>query len=104
MEITPNVRVIAASSRDLGGEVAAGRFREDLYYRLAVMPIQLPPLRARAREDLVELIAGVQNALAASLPGAPGTITDEALDALLRYDWPGNIRELRSAHGESITS
>ena len=96
VEITPNVRVIAASSRDLGGEVAAGRFREDLYYRLAVMPIQLPPLRARAREDLVELVAAVQNGLAASLPGAPGTITDEALDALLRYDWPGNIRELRN--------
>ena len=95
-EITPNVRVIAASSRDLGGEVAAGRFREDLYYRLAVMPIQLPPLRARTREDLVELVAAVHDVLAASLAGAPGTITDEALDALLRYPWPGNIRELRN--------
>ena len=95
-EITPNVRVIAASSRDLGGEVAAGRFREDLYYRLAVMPIQLPPLRARTREDLVELVAAVHDLLVASLAGAPGTITDSALDALLRYPWPGNIRELRN--------
>ena len=95
-EFTPNVRVIAASSKELGAEVAAGRFREDLYYRLAVMPIQLPPLRDRAREDLVELVAAVHDALASSVPGAPTLITDEALDALLRYAWPGNIRELRN--------
>ncbi len=95
-EITPNVRVIAASSRDLVAEVAAGRFREDLYYRLAVMPIQLPPLRARLREDLMELIASVQDSLLAPLPGAPSRLSDEALDALLRYGWPGNIRELRN--------
>ena len=95
-EITPNVRVIAASSKELDAEVAAGRFREDLYYRLAVMPIQLPPLRSRAREDLVELVASVHDSLAAAVPGAPTMITDEALDALLRYSWPGNIRELRN--------
>ncbi|HET8771345.1 MAG TPA: sigma-54 dependent transcriptional regulator [Gemmatimonadaceae bacterium] len=95
-EITPNVRVIAASSRDLVAEVAEGRFREDLYYRLAVMPIQLPPLRARLREDLMELIVSVQNALLPSLPGAPTRLSDEALNALLRYGWPGNIRELRN--------
>ncbi len=95
-EVTPNVRVIAASSRDLVGAVAAGRFREDLYYRLAVMPIRLPPLRDRTREDLVELVASVQDALAPSLPGAPATLTDDALDALLRYPWPGNVRELRN--------
>ena len=96
VEITPNVRVIAASSKDLVAEVAAGRFREDLYYRLAVMPIQLPPLRTRAREDLVELVASVHDALAPSVPGAPTTITDGALDALLRHAWPGNVRELRN--------
>ncbi len=95
-EITPNVRVIAASSRDLGAAVAAGKFREDLYYRLAVMPIQLPPLRDRAREDLLELVANVQDALLPSLPGAPTTLSDEAVDAILRYGWPGNIRELRN--------
>ena len=95
-EITPSVRVIAASSRDLSAEVAAGRFREDLYYRLAVMPIQLTPLRSRTREDLVELVAHVQDALAASLPGAPNQLAEPALDALLRYAWPGNIRELRN--------
>jgi DNA-binding NtrC family response regulator len=95
-EITPNVRVIAASSRDLVAEVAAGRFREDLYYRLAVMPIQLPPLRARVREDLLELVANVQDQLLPSLPGAPMAMSDAALDAVLRYGWPGNIRELRN--------
>ncbi|MDH5233757.1 MAG: sigma-54 dependent transcriptional regulator [Gemmatimonadota bacterium] len=95
-EIAPNVRVIAASSRDLQAEVAAGRFREDLYYRLAVMPIQLMPLRSRSREDLVELVAHVQDTLAASLPGAPTQLAEPALDALLRYGWPGNIRELRN--------
>ncbi len=95
-EITPNVRVIAASSHDLAAEVAAGRFREDLYYRLAVMPIHLPPLRARIREDVLELIAAVQDSLLPSLPGAPTALTDSALDAILRYSWPGNIRELRN--------
>lgn len=94
--ITPNVRVIAASSVDLQAAVAAGRFREDLYYRLAVMPIQLPPLRTRTREDLLELIGAVQDALLHALPGAPTTLTDAALDAMLRYGWPGNIRELRN--------
>ena len=96
VEITPNVRVIAASSKDLSSEVAAGRFREDLYYRLAVMPIKLPPLRARNREDFVELIASVHDSLAADAPNGPNALTDAALDALLRYSWPGNVRELRN--------
>jgi len=77
-------------------EVTAGRYREDLYYRLSVMPINLPPLRARSREDLVELAAHVLDELAPTLPGAPTTLGDEALDAILRYAWPGNIRELRN--------
>jgi len=96
VEITPNVRVIAASSKDLASEVGAGRFREDLYYRLAVMPIKLPPLRSRNREDFVALIASVQDTLAGDLPGGPNQLTDAALDALLRYSWPGNVRELRN--------
>lgn len=88
--------MIAASSEDLSSAVAAGRFRDDLYYRLAVMPIQLPPLRQRVREDLLELIASVQDTLQPSLPGAPTVLSDGALDAILRYSWPGNIRELRN--------
>ncbi len=96
VEITPNVRVIAATSKDLVSEVTDGRFREDLYYRLSVMPINLPPLRARSREDLVELAAHLLDELSPTVPGAPTTIGDDALDAVLRYAWPGNIRELRN--------
>ena len=96
VEIVPNTRVIAATSRDLGEELAAGRFREDLFYRLSVMPIRLVPLRERSREDVLELLSHVMGELAAMLPGAPTALTDEALDALLRYGWPGNIRELRN--------
>jgi two-component system response regulator HydG len=95
-EITPDVRVIAATSRDLSGEVALGRFREDLFYRLSVMPITLPPLRDRSREDIVELAAHLLDVLARALPDAPTQLSDEALDAILRYGWGGNIRELRN--------
>ena len=95
-EITPNVRVIASTGKDLVNEVTAGRFREDLYYRLSVMPINLPPLRARSPEDLVELTAHLMHELQATLPAAPTALGDDALDAILRYAWPGNIRELRN--------
>lgn len=96
VEITPNVRVIAATSKDLVNEVTAGRFREDLYYRLSVMPINLPPLRARSREDLLELAAHLLDELSVQLTGSPAQIVDDALDAILRYPWPGNVRELRN--------
>ncbi|OYV73270.1 MAG: hypothetical protein B7Z72_02870, partial [Gemmatimonadetes bacterium 21-71-4] len=95
-EIQVDVRLIAATSRDLVGEVTASRFREDLYYRLSVMPINLPPLRARAREDLVELIAHLLDELRVNLPEGPIEIDDDALDRLLKYSWPGNIREMRN--------
>jgi DNA-binding NtrC family response regulator len=95
-EIQANVRLIAATSKDLVNEVTAGTFREDLYYRLSVMPVYLPPLRARSREDLIELIAHVLDELRATLPDAPPQIGDAALDRMLRYTWPGNIRELRN--------
>jgi transcriptional regulator with PAS, ATPase and Fis domain len=76
--------------------VNEGRFREDLYYRLSVMPLHLPPLRARSREDLVELIGRIVDDLRPHLPAAPRAISDAALDRLLRHAWPGNIRELRN--------
>ncbi|HTA75400.1 MAG TPA: sigma-54 dependent transcriptional regulator [Gemmatimonadaceae bacterium] len=95
-EIHANVRLIAATSKDLVNEVTAGTFREDLYYRLSVMPVYLPPLRARSREDLIELIAHVLDDLRSTLPDAPPQIGDAALDRMLRYTWPGNIRELRN--------
>ncbi|HWZ57348.1 MAG TPA: sigma-54 dependent transcriptional regulator [Gemmatimonadaceae bacterium] len=95
-EISANVRLIAATSKDLVNEVTAGTFREDLYYRLSVMPVYLPPLRARSREDLLELIAHVLDELRTTLPETPAEIDDAVLDRMLRYTWPGNIRELRN--------
>jgi transcriptional regulator with PAS, ATPase and Fis domain len=95
-EVRVDVRVLAATHTDLVGAVTAGTFREDLYYRLSVMPVALPPLRARAREDLVELIGNVLQELHGQLPEAPMILADGALDNLLRYPWPGNVRELRN--------
>jgi two-component system, NtrC family, response regulator AtoC len=95
-EISSNVRLVTATSKDLVNEVNAARFREDLYYRLSVMPVSLPPLRARSREDLLQLIASVLDELRPQLLDAPTTIADGALERLLRYAWPGNIRELRN--------
>ena len=95
-EVTVDVRVLAATNKDLVGEVTAGNFREDLYYRLSVMPVALPPLRARVREDLVELIANVLEELRGQLPESPAVLSDAALEHLLRYPWPGNVRELRN--------
>ena len=91
-----DVRVIAATHRDLRAEVAAGRFREDLYYRLNVFPIRLPPLRER-REDIPLLASHFLQKVA----GAQGRKLDgfepDALRALTGYDWPGNVRELENA-------
>ena len=92
--IKVDVRVIAATHRDLEGEVAAGRFREDLYYRLNVMPIYLPSLRERMEDIpdiarfLVEKIAGQQ--------ARPLSLTDAALRVLMHHAWPGNVRELEN--------
>ncbi len=88
--IEADVRIVAATSRDLRAETAAGRFREDLYYRLAVVALQVPPLRRR-REDvplLVEHFLGSR--------GEVPRVTDATLAALTAYDWPGNVRELRN--------
>jgi transcriptional regulator with PAS, ATPase and Fis domain len=95
-EITANVRVLASTSRDLAADVNEQRFREDLYYRLNVMPVVLPPLRARTGDDVAELIANLLGSLSPMVPGAPQRMTDATLEHLLRYPWPGNIRELRN--------
>ena len=95
-EITVDTRLIAATGKDLVSEVTAGTFREDLYYRLSVMPIILPPLRARSREDLLELIAHLVEELRPNLADAPTELEDDALERLLKYAWPGNIREMRN--------
>ena len=95
-EVPVDVRLIAATVRDLATEVTEGRFREDLYYRLGVMPVHLPPLRARSPEDLRETVAALVTELRRGLHNAPYGVTDEALDVIGHYPWPGNVRELRN--------
>ncbi|MBA3671239.1 MAG: sigma-54-dependent Fis family transcriptional regulator [Gemmatimonadaceae bacterium] len=95
-ELSVDVRLIAATVRDLATEVTENRFREDLYYRLGVMPLHLPPLRARAPEDVCETVAALHAELALELADAPREITEEALETIGRYPWPGNVRELRN--------
>jgi DNA-binding NtrC family response regulator len=90
-----DTRVIAASNRDLLAEAAAGRFREDLYYRLNVVPIQLPPLRDR-REDIPELVAHFLDLYNEQNDRYVAHIEPQALTALQQYHWPGNVRELQN--------
>jgi two-component system response regulator AtoC len=95
-DVEVDVRVVAATNRDLRAEVAAGRFRQDLYYRLKVVPIPVPPLRER-RDDILPLADHLIGRLAGEL-GRPGATLGEAARAAMRaYDWPGNVRELANA-------
>jgi two-component system response regulator HydG len=91
-----DVRIVAASNRDLAAEVRAGRFREDLFYRLDVVTVRLPPLRER-REDVPLLAAAFLRRLAEQNRRPVTGFTDAALRALDAYDWPGNVRELQHA-------
>jgi len=95
-EITVDVRLVAATNRNLQSEVEGGRFREDLYYRLSVMPLQLPAVRDRSREDRLALITRLGSDLRAELPEAPATFSSEVVERLLAYGWPGNVREMRN--------
>ncbi|HMO65675.1 MAG TPA: sigma-54 dependent transcriptional regulator [Verrucomicrobiota bacterium] len=105
-----DVRVIAATNKDLRALADAGKFREDLYFRLAVIELVLPPLRAR-REDIPALAAAFLREFAAANGKNVRSIAPEALDALAAYPWPGNVRELRAAlergvvlaRGETLT-
>ena len=90
-----DARVIAATNRDLQDEVEGGRFRGDLYYRLCVFPIELPPLRER-REDIALLAADFLEVAARRLNSPEVRLTDHALEQLTAYDWPGNVRELQN--------
>ena len=100
-EIPVDVRIVAASNRRLADEVAAGRFRKDLYYRLQVVEINLPPLRAH-KEDMAALVAHFINTLAPRL-GVPAIeVTADELVYLQQYDWPGNVRELRNLIERSL--
>src|SRR5213594_1039948 len=95
-EMTVNVRLIAATNRDLVSDVHSGRFREDLYYRLSVMPLRLPPLRERSREDRLALLTRILHDLGPQMPGCPSACSAEALDRLLSAPLPGNVREMRN--------
>jgi len=101
-ELSVDVRLIAATNRDLVREVEAGRFREDLYYRLNVMPVVLPPVRDRSREDRLELITRILTDLKTQLPGCPSECTTDVLDRLLSAPWPGNVREMRNVVERSM--
>lgn len=95
-EIPVDVRLIATTTRDLVSEVNTGRFREDLYYQVAVMPLRLPALRERSREDLVMLVDGMVAELGPSLPHAPREVSPAAMERLVNHSWPGNLREMRN--------
>ncbi len=95
-EIEVDVRVIAATHRDLAAEVHEGRFRDDLYYRLNVINIRIPPLRER-REDIPLLAQEFLDRLSHELGRPVSGISDEALRLLMDHDWPGNVRELENA-------
>jgi DNA-binding NtrC family response regulator len=95
-EIEADVRLVAATNKDLEEEVRAGRFREDLFYRLNVLPLMLPPLRERSRDDVLELVQRLLGDLGRLHRSGAPRLTDRALDLLLGYGWPGNVRELRN--------
>jgi two-component system, NtrC family, response regulator AtoC len=94
-DIKVDVRIIAATHRDLSAEVAAGRFREDLYYRINVLPIVVPPLRER-REDIAILLDHFIDRNNARLGTQIRGVSAEARKVLMDYSWPGNVRELEN--------
>jgi two-component system nitrogen regulation response regulator NtrX len=93
--ITVDARVIAATNKDLEDEISKGNFREDLFYRLNVIPFYVPPLRER-KEDIPLLARHFLKDLSQTYSRRPKEISEEALEALMRYSWPGNVRELRN--------
>ncbi|MDO8500738.1 MAG: sigma-54 dependent transcriptional regulator [Gemmatimonadaceae bacterium] len=93
--ISVDVRVVAATNKNLEQEIAAGRFREDLYYRLNVVPIHVPPLREH-REDIPDLVEYFVSVLSEREGITPRRVGESALERLMSLDWPGNVRELRN--------
>ncbi len=94
-EVSVDVRVVAATNKDLEEEIGKGNFREDLFYRLNVVPFFVPPLRDR-KEDIPMLVRHFLKEFSAEYTRKPKEITDDAIDSLMRYAWPGNVRELRN--------
>lgn len=100
-EIPVQLRIVAATNRPLRGEVDAGRFRADLYYRLQVVEITLPPLAAH-KEDIPDLVAHFNETLAPRLGVPPIEVSDDEMRYLQQYAWPGNVRELRNLIERSL--
>jgi len=96
-----DARVVAATNKDLGAEVRAGRFREDLYYRLSSVVIRIPPLRER-REDVIGLFEHYLHRFAQQYDRRPPTVDPSARELLQRYEWPGNVRELRNVAEQAV--
>jgi two-component system, NtrC family, nitrogen regulation response regulator NtrX len=94
-KVEVNVRIITSTTRNLEAEIAAGRFREDLYHRLSVVPIRVPPLTER-REDVAELVAHFMDQISQSTGLPKRRIGDDAMAVLQTHDWPGNVRQLRN--------
>ena len=92
----PDVRILAATNRDLEGMVRQGEFREDLFFRLSVIPIRIPPLRER-RSDIIPIFYNFLDKYSSAIPCVPPTLSEAAEQTMLEYDWPGNIRELANA-------
>jgi transcriptional regulator with PAS, ATPase and Fis domain len=100
--IPVDVRLVAATHRDLPLEIREGRFREDLYYRLAVVSLEIPPLRRR-KADIPLLVEHFLAKYAPLVPDSPTVVSREAMDLLVRYDYPGNVRELENViHGAMV--
>jgi transcriptional regulator with PAS, ATPase and Fis domain len=108
-EISVDIRLIAATAANLGEAVETGTFRDDLYYRLNVLPIHLPPVRERTREDRLALLERLLAELWKDAPGSQPAFETMTLERLVAYGWPGNVREMRNvleralllAHGRS---
>ncbi|MFV1981890.1 MAG: sigma-54 interaction domain-containing protein, partial [Rhodothermia bacterium] len=96
-----DVRTIAASNKDLAKEVAAGRFREDLYYRLSTVLIEIPPLRERP-DDIIQILESFLEEFARKYDAPFKRLDDEAVEILKKYRWPGNVRELRNVAEQSV--
>jgi DNA-binding NtrC family response regulator len=93
--VRADVRVISATNKDISDEIASGRFREDLFYRLSVVPLWLPPLRER-RNDIPLLANHILSSLLKAAGRDGVTISNESMDVLLAHSWPGNVRELQN--------
>lgn len=101
-ELPVDVRIVATSSRDPASELAEGRFDQELYFRLKAMAVAVPPLRDLSRADVAAAIQRILNQVAATTPGGPSQLTDEALDRLAGHPWPGNLREVRHVLDRSM--